>query len=769
MTPLAPASRLWEHQAAAVSAATAALRNGSRAQVIMACGTGKTVVGAEVSHRLAPAGRTLIVVPTLDLLAQTARAYHAHLGGHAGRFVGVCSDAAALHHNVAAETVEEIRHLGAVTTDPGELAALAAAGGRLTVVTTYASLPVVEAAHRAGLDGWDLLVVDEAHRSAGRAERAWSRLHDDTHVPAARRLYLTATPRMMDSDRFETISMDDEAVFGPEAFRLPFAEAIKEGLLAGYRMVVSVVTGGEVAALAGGGKLVRLDGRTVPAQMLAAQIALLKAARTYGLERVITYHHRVLSAVRFAATLPNAAGLLPAGEAPGRPVEAEHVTGDHPAPYRRSVLERLNTPEGRLVVVSNARVLAEGVDVPELDGVMFADPRDSATDVVQAVGRALRKGRTAGKTATIIVPILLNGAESAEAALEGSAFDTVWRVVRALRAHDERLADWLDEHRVQLTTRDDLQAVYGRLPLPEWLHVTGREVPPGFAAALTVRAVQMTTSAWWDGYAAAQRYAAAHGHLDCPASYVDETGYRLGHWLANYRYERRNGRLSRRREALLEKLGMVWDPLDEQAQRWMRACRAFAQREGHLDVPLAHREGGLALGGWISKQRTRYQEGTLSPELAGLLSGLGMVWHDVVWERGIAAARAYHAEHGHLSCPKGVVAGGFELGDWLSSRRVDRRKGRLPEEKAAALEKLGIVWDPAADRWRTALEAARRYAAAHGHLMVPDAYVDETGYRLGKWIAHQRAKRRGTKKGQSISPEQISELDALGMVWRPKG
>lgn len=773
MTTTAPTvrpMRLWPHQETALAAVTAELTRANRATVVMACGTGKTITGAEAARRLAPTGRVLIVVPTIALADQTATAYARHLGQEAGHITVICYDQ---EQGIRSVQVDELRHdmtaiHATVTTDPIRLAELVNTPGRHTVITTYQSLGRVADAHALGTPAWDLIIVDEAHRSAGHAERAWSIIHDDTRIPARKRLYMTATPRIMASEQSNAYSMDDPDVFGREVYRLPFSEAIERGLLANYRVIVGVVTDTEVAAATASGKVVQMNGQPLPAQMLAAQIALLKAAREYNLHRVITYHHRVASARRFADTFHAATRLLPEGERLNRPVLADSISGEDPAAHRRQILRKLELAANRLVVVSNARVLAEGVDVPELDGVMFADPRDSTTDVVQAVGRALRRGATTTKIATIVVPILLNAAESPEAALEGSQFDIVYRVVRALRAHDERLADWLDEKRVRFTTggHDNTETT---LDLPDWFTLTGASVSPAFARALLIRTVRMSTSVWLDGYAAARRYHARHGHLNPTADYVDDTGYKLGGWVAHRRNERRAGHLPADRIAMLDQLGIIWEPHEAAWQAQYQVVREFYERHGRLETR------DRTINRWLSLQRTLFHKGKLPQHRIDALNALGMRWEQKAWmsdgwEKGLAAARAYHAQHGTLAtCRKNQEQDGFPLGSWLNSRRVEKRKNRLSPDKIKALDELGIVWEPKSRRWEEGLAAARRYHARHGHLNVPQTYIDPEGYRLGVFVQHQRAKRRGTKPG-GITVEEIAALDALGMVWesRPK-
>ena len=544
--------RLWAHQAEAAQAACAELSIGGRATVVAACGTGKTVTGAEVSRRLAPVGRVLVVVPTLELLAQTGRAWAGWLRGGAGHVIGVCSDQGATDD--VREALAGMANLRAqVITDPGSLARLLAAGGRLTVLCTYASLPVIAAAHRDhGAPAWDLVIADEAHRSAGHADRSWSMLHWNAVLPAARRLYMTATPRIMPGVGEQVISMDNPAVFGPVVHRLPFARAIADGLLADYRVIVAVTTDAEAAKLTAG-QLVSVAGRDLPARMAAAQVALARTIRRHDLRRVITYHQRVASASQFAAAFAGTMDVMEISDRPRRPVTADYVSGRMTRAARRIRLERLEDPGPGTTVIANARVLAEGVDLPALDAVMFADPKDSVIDTVQAVGRALRRGSRAGKIATIIVPVLVAEAEDAEIAVEGSEFDVVWQVVRALRAHDERLADQLDQARAQLGRPRHPSAETSPIA-SKWLQVTGTPITAAFTRAIQVRTIRAATSSWPAWHAALTVYHARHGHARVPPGYTTPNGMALGDWLAGQRRLYGAGQLAVDRTRALEAL-----------------------------------------------------------------------------------------------------------------------------------------------------------------------------------------------------------------------
>ena len=755
---------LWPHQRGATEAAVAHLACSERGLIVMACGTGKTRTGAEVTRRLAPGGKVLVVVPTQELLAQTCRDYAAFLGAGVGRIGAVCAErAATIEANEARGEMAGL-HAG-VSTDPPKVASWLRAPGRVTIFTTYASLPVVSAAHRIPrTPGWDVAVIDEAHRAAGLAGRAWSAINDDTAIPVARRLYMTATPRILaPASRDDVVSMDDEKVFGREVFRVSFAEAISRGLLADYQIAVVVVDSAEVAQLAAGEQIVSSSGTAVPARMLAAQLGLLKAARQYDLRRIITYHHRVAGARRFAQTLLNAADLLPATERP-RLIRAASVDGSMRPGDRREALRHLKAPGDRVVVVTNSRVLSEGVDVPDLDAVMFADPRDSGTDVVQAVGRALRRGSRESKTATIIIPVVLDQAEFTAVTLDSSEYATVWRVVRALRAHDERMASWLDQARVS-------RARIGPDAIPEspdWLTVTGTPVGPSFAAALQVHIVTAGTSPWLDGYAHAADFHAAHGHLNLPVAHVASDGYPLGRWLHGQRQERKRGALAAERVARLDAIAMVWEVFEGPWLDGLARLRAYRTAFGHLDIPEPHLDSdGFALGKWASQLRGRRTAGTLSAEKIAILDDLGLPWsaRDHRWALGLKAATSYHAAHGHLAVPRGyATADGFRLDSWVRIQRRKLGEGTLDARQAAALEALGV--QPGTDpRWDKGLQVATEYHATHGHINVPGSHLASNGFDLAAWIQDKRHQYRRGK----LPPDRAASLERLGINWNPRG
>jgi superfamily II DNA or RNA helicase len=456
------------HQRAAVAAALRGFRRHSRGRLIMACGTGKTLTGLWIHERL-KSRRTLLLVPSISLVQQNLREWGRHAREDFDCLV-VCSD-----ESVASDrddpALRYIAELGIdVTTDPAEIAAFLAKRRRrrpAVVIATYQSSDRVSKGQRRARKAFDLALCDEAHRLVGDMRGKFATVLDDRRIRSRRRLFMTATPRYFtqrakqraaDQD-LEVASMDDINAFGPEFHVLKFYDAITAKptpLLTDYRVVVIGVTSAEAAAWVAEGKLVRTrDGAETDARTLAAQIGLAKAIREYDLRRVITFHRSIRRASSFVDverrdSLPAVIEKMRPTARPTGKLWTRHISGDTPASKRASMLRSLaELPSNTRGIVANCACLGEGVDVPALDGIAFIDPKGSVIDIIQAVGRVIRL--SANKTVgTIVIPVFIDESADEDHALEQSAFDPVWQVLKALRAHDQRLADELDTLRTSV-------------------------------------------------------------------------------------------------------------------------------------------------------------------------------------------------------------------------------------------------------------------------------------------------------------------------------
>ncbi|MFB7270677.1 Helicase associated domain protein [Streptomyces sp. NPDC056244] len=770
---------MWPHQRDAVSAVLSELADSARTTVVMACGTGKTRVGSETADAIAPDGPVLIVLPTLDLTAQTLSSWLRTSGRDAlGTVIAVCSDDEIMDRDSA----KELGSLRAqVTTDPGRLARLLEGRGdsRCTVAVTYQSLPLLVAAHRDhAVAPWTLLIFDEAHRSAGVRSRTWSIVHDDALIPAARRFYMTATPRLVVTRRGghgsdEVFSMDDEKTYGRAVYRLPFARARELGLLADYRVVVAIITDEEIQQLAAAGDQAPFLGvgpAAVSAPMLARQIAVLRAAREFGIDRILTYHRLVRDAQWFSRTLPAADALLQGTDGAATDLVTGCVHGGQTRAERWEVLDRLRDTAAGRVVISNSRVLSEGVDIPAVNGVAFIDVRDSPIDTVQALGRAMRLGGQPDKTAYIIVPVLLKPGQDAVSALEGSAYAPVWRVAQALRAQDETFAAALDAARAAIGQAGTPRARLGNVP--DWLHVSGISVPAAFVSAITVHAVTATTETWEEYYGAACAYQQREGNLLIPSAHVTASGLRLGSWLAEQGKMHGKGRLRPDRLRRLEAIGAVFGRREIRLQRHLSATRDYHRQYGHLRVPFDYVTTGedpVDLGAFLIRVRRARQK--LTPEQKAELEQLGLVLDTVGddhWNRMFAAATAYRREHGDLLAPATHITDDdppLRLGEWLVRCRYWKKRGQSPltPQRIRDLDALGMTWDAHAYKWRRGFQFAQAYFQKHGDLRVVTTFETEgpEAFKLGAWIRKQR---RNLQAG-SLTKSQVEDLTRIGMIW----
>ena len=273
-----------------------------------------------------------------------------------------------------------------------------------------------------------------------------------------------------------------------------------------------------------------------------------------------------------------------------------------PTIARRQKLKRLkNVGKDEIGLLSNARCLSEGVDVPALDGVVFIDPRSSEIDIIQSVGRAIRlsENKTMG---TIVIPVFIEQTDNAEEALEASDFKPIWDVLEALKSHDDRLSDELDRLRIELGAKrrrsvgaNDLTKIVFDLPT---------SVNEDFAQSLRTYLVAQTTESWMFWYGLLETFVKEHGHCRVAALYKTDDGFRLGAWVSKQRQAKDTMEPDRRQR--LETLpGWSWDVLSDRWEEGFSHLKEFAERERHCRVPISYRtEDGYRLRQWLGVQRS---------------------------------------------------------------------------------------------------------------------------------------------------------------------
>ena len=487
------------HQATAIERASVALGENDRATVVMACGTGKTLMSLRFVETFCPNGTVLFLAPSISLVSQTMRSWVNQTRSRINVYV-VCSSASASEIDEEEYGVLTDIPYPATTNAVTLASRFSADPEALNVVfSTYQSIDVIHQAQKKGLPAFDLIVCDEAHRTTGRLEdnkaenSAFVRVHDDDYVHASKRLYMTATARVyaargdstkalpgVKKDDVLAASMDDPEIFGPICYTLSFGEAVEKGLLTDYKLVIMQISQSmmpetvqtlaansaseiempNAAKFIGIWKALfdRKHAGSVDDVMRGADDPASEGAPADDARRVL--HH----AIAFAANIRSSKqlskefnsvikayidGLEEEGDPTGiveegkrLSVQVDHVDGSMPSAVRQDKLDWLagEDEDGESCrILSNARCLAEGIDVPSLDAVIYLSSRKSKVDIIQSVGRVMRKapGKEYGY---IIIPVFVAaGTDPGEALAKSPEFKTIYDVVAALRSHDDRL------------------------------------------------------------------------------------------------------------------------------------------------------------------------------------------------------------------------------------------------------------------------------------------------------------------------------------------
>jgi len=503
---------LRPHQEAAIRDVLKGFKGSDRGKLIMACGTGKTFTALRLAEKLVSGfsggGHVLFLVPSLSLLSQSLREWTAEARKpiHA---LAVCSDANIGKRMAKGRDGEDDRadiavwDLAFPATTSAKLivaqheaiqkrAKKEKAADRMTVVfSTYQSIEAVSKAQKSGLPEFDLVICDEAHRTTGVSlskedESHFVKVHDPKFIRAAKRLYMTATPRLYGDEakskakEAEAIlcSMDDPAIFGPEFHRLGFGEAVGKDLLADYKVLVLAVDEKYISTafqkqIADKNNELNLEDAVKITGCWSGLAKRFAPGSTDDehmqgdaapMRRAVAFSRSIAASKAFVRLF----GQIIDAHREKHPederylrCEADHVDGTFNALKRTDLLEWLKapSPDNTCRILSNARCLSEGVDVPALDAVMFLNPRDSVVDVVQSVGRVMRKapGKQYGY---IILPVGIPADIKPEEALrDNEKYKVVWQVLQALRAHDDRFNATINQIELNKARPENIQVI----------------------------------------------------------------------------------------------------------------------------------------------------------------------------------------------------------------------------------------------------------------------------------------------------------------------
>ena len=491
----------YPHQKEAITKVIEGFKAEDRGRMIMACGTGKTFTSLRIAEDMDGVKTVLYMVPTLALMSQTVLEWKYNAREEFNAF-SICSDVQvgikdddSLHlprHELAFPATTDAQTIATQVknANPNQM---------IVVFCTYHSVEVLTDAQALGLPEFDLIICDEAHRTAGLVgkdaknkqdkkdaenDSMFRRIHEDKHVKGKKRLYMTATPKIYSKNaqekvtEYNTDKSDDDSVmlasmedgnahFGKEFYRLDFSEAVERKLLSDYKVIVLAVDENFVSASIqerlAEGSVLTADDRT---KIIGCYKALTKheikdndPLDKIPMKRALAFSNLVKTSNRIAnefSTLTKKYDTEFTNHGKQLDITAEHIDGKTPATIRQDGLRWLadDPAEDSCRILSNVRCLSEGVDVPALDAIMFMQPRKNQIEVVQAVGRVMRT--TPGKKmGYVILPIVVKARTDAATALDrNKGYEVVWQVLNALRTHDSRLDTVIN--RIRLNDNTDV-------------------------------------------------------------------------------------------------------------------------------------------------------------------------------------------------------------------------------------------------------------------------------------------------------------------------
>ena len=540
-----------------------------RGQLILPCGAGKTFSALWIKERL-ESKNTLVLVPSLALLRQIKNEWSKQRRS-VYQYLCVCSetdidkdatDTLVTHtYEVDTRVTTNAEHVKSFLSKPFD---------ERVIFSTYHSLPVIAEAIKNSNFEFDFTFCDEAHKTAGVGKNKFSLVHDNNLVPSKYRLYATATPRIvkeklkkkLGDDLKYAYDMNDPNTFGHEFHRMTFKDAIEENILVDYKIVAIGVDSDELKDYI---EQRRFVDEKLSIDELANNYALEHVMKKYNANHGLTFHSRVKLAQEFA----DRHGQLFTS------TKTFSVNGEQPTSYRNLVLEEFKNSEK--AIVSNARCLTEGVDIPTIDLVYFCDPKNSKVDIVQAVGRALRK-KEGKKLGLIVVPIYHFKKDEVENSISTGSFKNLLQVIRSLCDQDERLQDEINFLAFGKGKRKSSKI---DIISSSFIEEQDKIILEGFEEklknSLFDQIIEKSSNNWDLWYLNLKNYLEAN--KDYPSKKDNKDLY---NWIANQRHRKKSGTLKNEELRKLNAINFVWNIVE---WRWERMYSIFQEYSNENAFP----------------------------------------------------------------------------------------------------------------------------------------------------------------------------------------
>jgi superfamily II DNA or RNA helicase len=719
----------------------------------MACGSGKTRVAGAVAQ-LTGAQLVVFFAPSLALIRQTLREWRAFGYLHERQLLCICSDDTVtdidplqvLRSDVGIATTTESAHINAFLTKHS---------GPTTLFCTYHSAQALAKGMPEGRVV-DLALFDEAHKTAGTFGGRYTSALDDAVLPINTRLFLTATPRHSnarrrtpDGELAQIYSMDDLEVYGPVAFNLPFKQAIESGIICDYRLIVSTVTDAEITEQFRTETVIRTAVADTQVSMVAQQISMAKALIAHKLRRAISFHSTVEESKVFAQDEFDILGR--------HGIRVFHINGSMPMRHREELISQFDSYKGA-AVLSNARCLGEGIDLPAVDLVGFMSPKDSQIDIAQIIGRCLRNspGKEFGH---ILLPLYISNATTElelQACVRRERYQTIWEVIATLQEQDFVLGTTMS----QMRTQAGLTPGYTPPKLEAIRVIAAPALVEAIELAISSVAIEKLTTPWDENFGQLQRYMQDQGR-EPPQGFIASNGINLGIWCNAQRQLYKQGFLPADRETRLQAIGFAWEANAEKWEIGFDRLMQYIAQNHDANVPVDASFNGYDLGRWLARQRRLWRDKRLSQDRLEKLLSVGVVLDtEAGFERFVRNLQIMKEEIGNIQFAR--QSSWQAMPAWYHKVRSLRKAGRLESSRIERLDALGFPWE-LRDSLQERLSQLAEFKSQAGHANPGPEHANGAWRSLYLWISTKRRERElGT-----LDAAVFQALDAMAVDWNP--
>lgn len=743
----------FEYQKKIIDIVSSYFTANCRGKLILPCGTGKTLVSLWIKEKL-NVRLTLFLVPSLNLIRQTKNEWIKNCK-EAFEYIIVCSELD-IDNEQDSSNLKLYDLDSFVTGEPKAIKEFIKkeTPNKKVIFSTYQSFKKIIDSYNEELPSIDFAICDEAHRTASINYGVFSLIHNDIgKMLIKNRLYMTATPRVYSRTIKKNIEetgnllfdMSDEKVYGKEIYRMSFAEAINLGILVDYQIICFGVADENIYKLLKNNIYIN---RNATINDFVNNYVVKISFDRYPISHAISFHSKVKQAQLFSERNKKIC----------HNINSFFVSGKQPSSKRSVILNAFKNSEK--AVVSNARCLTEGIDIPSVDAVFFCDPKNSKVDIVQAVGRTLRKDKkNKSKIGRIIIPMYFSKGLNIEDEIDTSIYSNVVKIIRSIADQDERLQDEINSFAYrQANIGNNNSKIHFNFEKESKLNdlLAFENIGKKVEDALFGEIISKNSMTWDLYYKELSDYLALHNNI-YPKQ---QDNMRLYIWCSQQRNAKTKKLLSEDRIDKLELLNFSWNM---QVDSWNETFNKLVDylKVNNNNWPRQRNSTGIehTLAIWMMKIDKEYREGKLKKERYDKLNSIGYVFKNRKWSECFENAKQKIEELGHFpnQCEDNNVY------SWLSKQLKKYNSNKLTVNQKKLLDDIHIQQLSLGDEsWDDRFQYLKEYYEKNGEL---PSYNEKFGIKkkidFGPWSTKQRI----DYKAGRLTDNQKAKLESIGFTF----